>query len=159
MIPSNYTAISFPSFGIEVNPGRAVSIGPFTMYYYGLVIACGLLLAVLYAMKRTKEFGLKEDDLLDGVLWVTPFAILCARAYYVIFSWEDYADDLLSVFYIWEGGLAIYGGVIGAVIGVTVLCRVKKIRLATVLDIVLLGFLNRVVREERACLSVIEPVT
>ena len=141
MIPSNYTAISFPSFGIEVNPGRAVSIGPFTMYYYGLVIACGLLLAVLYAMKRTKEFGLKEDDLLDGVLWVTPFAILCARAYYVIFSWEDYADDLLSVFYIWEGGLAIYGGVIGAVIGVTVLCRVKKIRLATVLDIVLLGFL------------------
>ena len=141
MNPSNYTSISFPSFGIEVNPARSLSLGPLTIHYYGLVIAVGLMLAVLYACRRSKEFGLKEDDILDGVLWVTPFAIICARIYYVAFSWQDYADNLISVLYIWEGGIAIYGGVIGAIIGVAVLCKVKKIRFTTVLDLVLLGFL------------------
>lgn len=141
MNPSNYTSISFPSFGIEVDPARTLSIGPLTIHYYGLVIAIGLMLAVLYACKRSREFGLKEDDILDGVLWVTPFAIVCARIYYVAFSWGDYADNLISVLYIWEGGIAIYGGVIGAIIGVAVLCKVKKIKMSTVLDLVLLGFL------------------
>ena len=141
MNPSNYTSISFPSFGIEVNPPRTLSIGPFTAHYYGLIIAVGLILAVLYACKRSKEFGLKEDDIMDGVLWVTPFAIICARVYYVAFSWADYAENPISVLYIWEGGIAIYGGVIGAIIGVAVLCKVKKIRMSTVLDLVLLGFL------------------
>ena len=141
MIPSNYSAISFPSFGIQVDPGRSVAVGPFTMYYYGLVIALGLMLAVFYACKRSKEFGLKEDDILDGVIWVTPFAIICARIYYVAFSWADYKDDLMSVFAIWEGGIAIYGGVIGAVIGMAVLCRVKKLKLAAVLDLILMSFL------------------
>ena len=141
MNPSNYTSISFPSFGIEVDPARTLSIGPLTIHDYGLVIAIGLMLAVLYACKRSREFGLKEDDILDGVLWVTPFAIVCARIYYVAFSWGDYADNLISVLYIWEGGIAIYGGVIGAIIGVAVLCKVKKIKMSTVLDLVLLGFL------------------
>ena len=81
--------------------------------------ATGLLLAVLYALRRSKEFGLKEDDILDGVLWVTPFAIACARAYYVAFRWQEYAADPISVLYIWNGGIAIYGGVIGAIIGIT----------------------------------------
>ena len=141
MNPSNYSAISFPSLGIEVNPGRALSIGPLTVHYYGLVIAIGLILAVCYACKRSKQFGVKEDDILDGVLWVTPFAILCARAYYCIFSWEEYAGNPISVFYIWNGGLAIYGGVLGAVVGVIVFCRIKKIKLGTVLDLVALGVL------------------
>lgn len=141
MNPANYSAISFPFLGIEVNPPRTVALGPLTIHFYGLVIALGLILAVLYAMRRSKEFGLKEDDILDGVLWVTPFAIVCARAYYVIFSWQDYAANPISVLYIWEGGLAIYGGVLGAVVGVAVFCRVKKIRFTTVMDLVLLGFL------------------
>ena len=141
MNPANYSAISFPFLGIEVNPPRTVALGPLTIHFYGLVIVLGLILAVLYAMRRSKEFGLKEDDILDGVLWVTPFAIVCARAYYVIFSWQDYAANPISVLYIWEGGLAIYGGVLGAVVGVAVFCRVKKIRFTTVIDLVLLGFL------------------
>ena len=141
MNPSNYSTISFPTFGIEVNPPRSIDLGPLTIHFYGLIIAAGLMIAVLYACKRSKQFGLKEDDILDGVLWVTPFAILCARAYYCIFSWSDYKDDLISVLYIWEGGLAIYGGVLGAIVGVAVLCRVKKIRLGTLLDLVALGFL------------------
>jgi phosphatidylglycerol:prolipoprotein diacylglycerol transferase len=141
MIPANYSTISFPFLGIEVDPPRTLSLGPLTIYYYGLIIAVGLLLAVWYCCKRSKTFGLKEDDILDGVLWVTPFAIVCARIYYCVFAWEEYAANPISVLYIWNGGIAIYGGVLGAVIGIAVICRVKKIRIATVLDIVLLGFL------------------
>ena len=79
MNPMNYSTISFPSLGIEVNPPRILSLGPLTIHYYGLIIATGLMLAVWYCCRRGKEFGLKEDDILDGVLWVTPFAIVCAR--------------------------------------------------------------------------------
>ena len=141
MVSAQYSVISFPSLGISVNPPRSISLGPLNIYFYGIIIACGLVLAVLYCMNRSKEFGIKEDDILDGVLWVTPFAICCARAYYCIFAWHEYAADPISVLYIWNGGLAIYGGVIGALIGVTVLCKVKKISLPAMLDLVLLGFL------------------
>ena len=141
MNPANYSSISFPWLGLEVNPGRNFDLGPLTINFYGLVIACGLLLAAWYGMKRAKTFGFTEDDILDGVLWVTPFAILCARAYYCIFSWESYADNPISLLYIWEGGLAIYGGVLGAAVGVTVLCLVKKLKLPALLDLVALGFL------------------
>ena len=140
-MPANFSSISFPSLGIEVNPPRVFSLGPLTVHFYGLIIATGLMLAVLYCCKRANQFGLKEDDILDGVLWVTPFAILCARIYYCAFSWQEYAADPISVLYIWNGGIAIYGGVLGAVIGVAVFCRIKKLKLATVLDVVLLGFL------------------
>jgi len=141
MIPTNYSAISFPSFGIEVDPARSFAIGPLTIHFYGLIIACGLMLAVFYCCKRSAEFGLKEDDILDGVLWVTPFAIICARIYYVVFSWEEYAANPISALYIWNGGIAIYGGVLGAIVGTAVICKVKKVKLTTALDIILLGFL------------------
>ena len=137
----NYTEISFPALGLVMNPSRYIELGPLKIHFYGVIIAFGLILAVLYACRRSSEFGLKEDDLMDGVLWVTPFAILCARAYYVIFRWADYADDPISMLYIWEGGLAIYGGVIGAVIGIIAFCKWKKIKTAVVLDVVSLGFL------------------
>ena len=137
---TNY-AISFPGLGISVNPPASLTLGSFQIHFYGVVIAVGLLLAVLYACRRAASFGLKEDDILDGGLWVTPFAILCARAYYVIFSWKNYAANPISALYIWEGGLAIYGGVIGAVVGVIVFCRIKKIKIAALLDLVALGFL------------------
>ena len=136
-----YTEISFPSLGIALDPPKYLQIGPLMIYYYGVIIACGLILAVLYGCKRSHEFGIKEDDLVDGVLWVTPFAILCARAYYVIFSWERYAANPIEIFYIWEGGLAIYGGVLGALLGVAVFCRIKKIKISAMLDLVLMGFL------------------
>ena len=141
MVSAQYSVISFPSLGISVNPPRSISLGPLNIYFYGIIIACGLVLAVLYCMNRSKEFGIQEDDILDGVLWVTPFAICCARAYYCIFAWHEYAADPISVLYIWNGGLAIYGGVIGALIGVSVLCKLKKIKLPAMLDLVLLGFL------------------
>ena len=97
-----YTEISFPGLGIQWNPGRTLQLGPLTVHYYGMIIALGLLLAVVYALRRSRQFGLTQDDILDGVIWIVPFAIVCARAYYCIFSWETYADDPISVFYIWH---------------------------------------------------------
>ena len=141
MNPANYSLISFPSLGIEVNPGRSLALGPLNIHYYGAIIALGLLLGIFYSCKRGKEFGLKEDDIMDGFLWITPFAIVCARIYYVAFSWADYADDPISVLYIWEGGIAIYGGVLGAILGMWVLCRVKKLKFTAVLDLILTAFL------------------
>ena len=138
-----FTSISFPTFGIEINPARSFSIGPLTVHYYGLLIACGMLLAVIYGYRRVREFGIKQDDLIDGVLWVVPFAVLCARAFYCIFSWESggYSANPISVLYIWEGGLAIYGGVLGAAVGVTVYAKCKRLSLPALLDLVSLGFL------------------
>ena len=133
--------IMFPNLGIELNPGNGFSLGPLNIRFYGLVIALGLLLAVIYGMRRCKQFGLKQDDLLDGVLWIVPFAIVCARIYYCAFSWDSFASNPIRCLYIWEGGIAIYGGVIGAVIGILVFCKIKKLSAGAVLDLVLLGFL------------------
>ena len=141
MNPANYSLISFPSLGIEVNPGRMLELGPLTIHYYGAIIAFGLLLGMFYSCKRGKKFGLKEDDVLDGFLWVTPLAIVCARIYYVAFSWADYKDNPISVFYIWEGGIAIYGGVLGAILGMWIFSKVKKVKLTAVLDLILTAFL------------------
>ena len=136
-----YSSISFPTFGIEIDPARSIDIGPLTIHFYGIIIALGLMLAVLYGYRRSKHFGIREDDIVDGVLWIVPFAILCARLYYCVFSWKKYADNILSVLYIWEGGLAIYGGVLGAAVGIIVYCRFKKIKIPALLDLVSLGFL------------------
>jgi len=136
-----YSEISFPAFGIVLDPPKYLEIGPLTVYYYGVIIAFGLILAVLYGCKRSHEFGIKEDDVVDGVLWVTPFAIACARLYYCIFSWEYYGKNPVEILYIWEGGLAIYGGVLGALTGVLVFCKIKKIKVTALLDLMLLGFL------------------
>ena len=136
-----YSEITFPALGIALDPPKYLEIGPLTIYYYGVIIAFGLILAVLYGCKRSREFGIKEDDVVDAVLWVTPFAILCARAYYCLFSWDYYGVNPIEVLYIWEGGLAIYGGVLGALVGVLVFCKIKKIKVAALLDLMLLGFL------------------
>lgn len=136
-----YSAISFPDLGLEINPGRAFSLGPLTIHYYGIVIAFGLMLAVVYGLRRSKTFGVKQDDILDGVLCIVPFAILCARLYYCIFQWDMYKDNPIEMLYIWNGGLAIYGGVLGAALGIIVFCKIKKISIPALLDLVALGFL------------------
>ena len=138
---SNYI-IEFPGLGLTLNPPAEFSIGSFSIRLYGLVIALGLILAVAYALKRREQFGLSEDDLLDGVLWIAPFAIVCARLYYCAFEWDMYKDNPISILYIWEGGIAIYGAVIGAAIGVFIHCKfIKKISILATLDVVSLGFL------------------
>ena len=141
MNPANYADISFPWLHFQWDPSRTLDIGPVSIHMYGLVIALGLVLAVVYGCRRGKQFGISADDITDGVLYIVPFAILCARLYYCVFSWETYADNPISILYIWEGGLAIYGGVLGAIVGVAVFCHFKKIKLAALLDLVALGFL------------------
>lgn len=140
---NHFSEISFPAIDFVWNPDRMFSIGPLQIHWYGVLIAVGLLMAVLYACGRCKEFGLEEDDLIDGVLCVVPFAVVCARLYYVAFEWDSYKDNLLDIFKIWNGGLAIYGGVIGAAIGIIVFAKVKKdkVKLTAVLDITSIGFL------------------
>ena len=142
MNPMDYSKISFPALGLEMNPPRNIVLpGGLSFNLYGLIIAIGLILAVWYGLKRRKEFGLLENDILDGVLGIVPFAIICARLYFCAFQWDLYKANPIKILYIWEGGLAIYGGIIGAAIGVIVLCLIKKIKLPAVLDLVALGFL------------------
>lgn len=135
--------ISFPilgeNFRLDFKP--YIEIGNFQVHWYGIIIAAGFLLAVLYAMKRSKEFGLTEDNIIDMLICAVPLAIIGARTYYVIFSWESYKDNFVDVFKIWEGGLAIYGGIIGAVIGLFVFSKWKKIRLGAIADVGGLGLL------------------
>ena len=134
--------ISFPNLGITVDPSPvAFTVFGKDIYWYGIIIALGFLLAVLYMMRRAPVFGLTQDDVLDEVLWAVPIGVVCARLYYCIFYWELYADDPISILYIWEGGLAIYGGVIGGAITILVVSKVKKIKTGTMLDIAAMAVL------------------
>ena len=135
-------AITFPNLGISVNPSRvAFNVLGKDIYWYGIIIAAGFLLAVIYAMRRAPSFGLNEDNILDMLFVAVPLAIVCARLYYCIFYWDLYRDNPIAILYVWEGGLAIYGGVIGAVIGVAIFCRVKKLPIGPLLDVGGLGLL------------------
>ena len=133
--------INFPGLGIKMDPPKGITIGSFSIYFYGVIIALGLILAVSYAMKRSAQFGIQKDDIIDGVIWILPVSVICARLYYCIFQWSSYKDNLVKILYVWEGGLAIYGAVIGAAICVVLFARHKKISLGALLDLVALGFL------------------
>ena len=135
--------ISFPNLGITVDPSPvAFTIFGKEIYWYGIIIACGFLLAVLYMMYRANTFGLTQDDVLDLILWAVPIGVVCARLYYCVFYWDLYRDNPISMLYIWEGGLAIYGGIIGGAITVLVLSRVKKIPPLVMLDNASMGVLS-----------------
>ena len=134
--------ISFPNLGLNFSINRAAfSIGNVNIYWYGLIIALGMIIALAYGIREFKRCGLKQDDLLNMFLICVPVAIICARLYYVIFSFDQYRDNLLSIFDIRNGGIAVYGSLIGAGIVVLVYCLKKKINLGAVLDILAVGFL------------------
>ena len=101
--------------------------------WYGVIIACGMLLGLALAVYRAKKENIHSDVLYDFLLIAAPVAILCARAYYVIFEWGSYADDPVKILAIWEGGLAIYGGVITPL----VFCRIKKLSFLQFADLLL----------------------
>lgn len=110
-----------------------------TLPFYSVLIVLGALIAVLLALHEEKVVGLKKDTILDLALWVLPLGIVGARIYYVAFSWHDFRNDLLSVFRIWEGGIAIYGALIAGLITVLVFARVRKINPLILCDIVAPG--------------------
>lgn len=132
--------ITFPNLGLTLDPSPvAFTVFGKQIYWYGIIIAGGFLLAVLYMLYRAKSFGLTQDDVLDMILWAVPIGVVCARLYYCVFYWELYADDPVSILYIWEGGLAIYGGIIGGAITLLVVARVKRIPAPVLLDVASMG--------------------
>ena len=126
--------------------GVAFHIGGKAIYWYGIIIALGVVLALWFCMTQREKYGITEDDLLDAVLWGVPLAIVGARLYYVIFYLDlfkkaDGSFDWGSAIAIWDGGLAIYGGVIAAFLTGFVLCRKKGIKMGALTDLVVMGFL------------------
>ena len=108
---------------------------------YGLLIALGILAAVLLARRDEKRLGLPKDITIDLALWVVPLGVIGARLYYVLFRWEVYAENPISALYIWEGGLAIYGGIISGVLVAFVFCRLRHISFPAMLDVMSFGVL------------------
>ena len=135
--------ISFPNLGIYLDHvGKSISIFGFSIAYYGMIIGAAILIGFLIATAEAKRTGQNPEDYLDmGIVGVIA-GIAGARIYYVIFSWDLYKDNLLSIFNLREGGLAIYGGVIGAVIAVFVMAAVKKKSPFQILDTIALALLN-----------------
>ena len=140
--------ISFPGlFGDwEFNPDPiAIHIGH-GIYWYGIILALGMLAGLFLCMKQAKRFGLTEDNVLDFVLWAVPCCILGSRIYYVVFYLDLYRTaagglDWGRIIAIWDGGLAIYGTVIAGVIVALIFTRVKKIRFAAMTDLAVMGLL------------------
>ena len=119
----------------------AFTIFGYSIHWYGIIIATGMLLGILLAMYHTKREGYNPDNILDMALIIVPLAVIFARIYYVVFQWNTVysAGPFWKVFAIWEGGMAIYGGVIGGFIGVLIywaLVNKKQIKLFTLLDLV-----------------------
>lgn len=126
-------------------PEKALNIGH-GVYWYGILIALGLCLAFLFAMRQKEKYGINEDNLMDGVLWGIPCGILGARAYYVIFYLDLFrnGDGSLNwgeMIAIWDGGLAIYGAVIAVILLILVLSRRKGFKFYAMTDLVVMGLL------------------
>ncbi len=121
------TELAFPKLGIVLELDRlAFSIGPLNVYWYGIIVVSGILLGYFYSNKRCREFNVSSDSLADYLLFSVIGGILGARIYYVAFKWDYYKEHLNEVLSVWKGGIAIYGGIIGALIVILILSRIKK---------------------------------
>ena len=127
--------INFPNLGIYLDHvGKNISIFGFSIAYYGIVIVTGMMIAIWIAQREAKRTGQNPEQYLDLAMIGIAAGILGARIYYVIFAWASYKDDLLSIFNIRQGGLAIYGGIIGACIAVVIYSRKKKQNFGLLMD-------------------------
>jgi phosphatidylglycerol:prolipoprotein diacylglycerol transferase len=111
------------------------TLGPFTIHWYGFIIAMGIVVAVLLSQLEARRLRINPEIFLDGVMWGVPISIICARLYYVIFEWDKYADRPLDAFKIWEGGLAIHGAIIGAILTIYIFHRKTKLSFFKLADI------------------------
>lgn len=139
--------VTFPGLGLsfDLNP-IPFSIFGWPIHWYGIIIAAGFLLAVAYCTRASKRFGIREDDLLDLLFFAVPLGILGARLYYIIFYLDlfrtaDGSLDFAKMVRIWDGGLAIYGGVIAAAITLLVFCRKRRIPFLAFADLGVFGLL------------------
>lgn len=143
--------IDFPGLGFQIQVEREIIKG-LPIQWYGLCIALGFLLATFYCAKRAPRFGIKGDPVIDMLFFAVPAAIIGARLYYVIFDWSSFRLDangdvlpfgkvLVKTLQIWNGGVAIYGAVIAAVLTAVIYCRIRKINPLAMLDVGALGLL------------------
>ncbi len=134
------SSIIFPNLHITLdNVEKGFYIGSFFIAYYGVIIAIGMLVGVSFILKEAKRLGFNEDTFLDICIITIIVGVIGARIYYVVFAWDYYKDNPISVFNIRQGGLAIYGGVLAGIACVAVLCKVKKLNFLSVMDICLFG--------------------
>lgn len=131
--------ISFPNLlpntGLKFNiDSTAFTIGSFEVKWYGIMLCLGILACLILGMTTCKKYDIKQDDVLDYVLFALPSAIVGARLYYVIFNFSLYKNDLSSIFDVRSGGLAIYGGIIGAVIALICVSLYKKHKFLKIID-------------------------
>ncbi|WP_295632612.1 prolipoprotein diacylglyceryl transferase [uncultured Intestinimonas sp.] len=139
--------VLFPGLGLEFHLDRvAFQLFGLPIYWYGVIIACGFLLAVVFCYKMAPRFGVKPDDVIDLLFFAVPLAIIGARLYYIVFYMDLYRTEdgglnFLEMLDIRDGGLAIYGGVIAAVLTLLVFCRVKKINFFAFADLGAFGLL------------------
>ena len=117
-----------------INP-VAIDIGILQVRWYGLIIGVGLLLGLFLALRESERRGLSKETFLDMILWAVPIAIISARIYYVIFEWDYYSQNPENIIKVWNGGIAIHGALIGAVLTAVIFCRIKKISFWKVADI------------------------
>ena len=119
----------------------AFKLGPFLVHWYGIIIASGAVLGVLLAINETKRQRVSADDIYDLVFWALPIGLIGARIYYVIFEWQYYSQHLNEIIAIWQGGIAIYGGLIAGGITLIVFCRQRSLSVWQVLDVVTPGIM------------------
>ena len=128
--------ISFPGLGLEFEINRvAVSIGSVDIYWYAVIIATGFLLAMVFAFKNAKRFGIDGDRIVDVIFFAMILGIIGARAYYVAFQWDMYKDNLAEILNIRGGGLGFYGGIIGGVLGLIIGCKLRGQKVLPFLDV------------------------
>lgn len=113
----------------------ALEIGPFTIYWYGIIIGIGIALGWLLAIRETKKLNLQKDIFTDLLLWAIPIAIISARLYYVLFKWDYYSKNPGEIIAIWEGGIAIHGALIGAIITAIVFAKKKGVSFWQLADV------------------------
>ncbi|WP_394237299.1 prolipoprotein diacylglyceryl transferase [Niallia oryzisoli] len=114
----------------------AIEIGPFTVYWYGIIIGMGILLGWILATRESKRLGLPQDTISDLLLWAIPISIISARIYYVFFKWGYYSQNPGEIIAIWEGGIAIHGALIGGTITAILFVKKKGISFWKLADIV-----------------------
>ena len=134
--------VSFPNLGLEFEINRiAITIGNLPIYWYGVIIASGLMLAVLYAACTAKRYNVDSNKLFNCVLVGIVTGIIGARLYFCLFQWDYYSKNPIEILYINNGGLAIYGGIIGALLGGLTVAKIQKMKFLPILDITMMGFL------------------
>ncbi|MCQ5130940.1 prolipoprotein diacylglyceryl transferase [Butyricicoccus faecihominis] len=135
-------AISFPGLGIAFDLNRvAFTVFGKPIYWYGIIICIGFLLGAMYLNARAKQFGYTSDNLIDCLLICVPAGIVCARIYFVAFEWDYYKNHLSEIINIRNGGIAVYGSVIGILIGLFAYSRFKKISFTGLCDMAAVGLL------------------